>query len=403
MKIRIGFLSVFNYGSNIGGVENHIYFLSHELIKIGYDILVFQPVEQEKFYDEEKFFGQVKVIYIPVKNQKFIQKLTKYNGNNFVGFLTSFLNKAKYIREYKQIANKILEYGCNIIHQHDFISNIFTTKYLSKKGVKVVLTNHTGEYLFFKKNLLGRLILRFFLSHYGFIIGPSKELTPIEYNKNSYTIYNGVDLNTFYKLSYEEKKLIRKKYNISEDDFVILCPRRWAPTKGVIYLVESIVKYNYGKNFKFLFAGSDYDGYIKYTNKINKMIESSGKIEQIIKLGNLSIEKMQEVYNIADVVVIPSLMEAVSLSALEAMATGTPVISTNVGGMSELIKNEVNGILINPKSPEEIYKAIMKLKNNHELYSLISENSLETAKKFSWNSIANKISELYQMLLKNQI
>jgi len=396
--MKICFLSVFNFGSNIGGVENHIFFLSNELKKLGNEIIIFQPIEEEKYLEEIKFYNQIKVIYIPVKTPAIVKYLSKFNGNKLIGFFTAFLNKAKYILEYKRIANKILEYNCDIVHQHDFISNIFTTKYLNKRKVKTVLTNHTGEYLFFQKNFFGRLLLKYFLSHYKFIIGPSKELTPIKYNKNSYTIYNGVNLEIFYELSKERKEFIREKYHISPDDFVILCPRRWAPTKGVIYLVESIVNYDYPENFKFLFAGSNYDGYPKYANKINQIIQKSEKKNQIIKLGNLSIEEMQEVYNIADIVIIPSLMEAVSLSAVEAMATGTPVISTNVGGMPELIENEVNGLLINPKSSKEIYEAIMKL-TDKKLYEFIRNNSLHTAKNFSWAFIAKKTNNLYKEIL----
>ena len=46
--MKIGFLSIFSYGSSIGGVENHIYYMSRELQKLGHDIIIFQPVEEER-------------------------------------------------------------------------------------------------------------------------------------------------------------------------------------------------------------------------------------------------------------------------------------------------------------------------------------------------------------------
>ena len=126
------------------------------------------------------------------------------------------------------------------------------------------------------------------------------------------------------------------------------------------------------------------------------MIENSvsDAKNSIKKLGNLSIDKMCEMYNISDVVVIPSLMEAVSLSAIEAMATGTPVISTDVGGMPELIIDGENGLLIRAESEKEIYTALMKLANL-DLYNKIKMNSLDTANKFSWKSIAMQTNKLY--------
>lgn len=394
--MKVGLLSVFNYGSNIGGIENHIYFISNELKKLGNELIIFQPIEKEKYTEKERYIDGIKIVFISIEALGLFKILSKFNGSKTIGFLTAFLNKAKYIFHYKKIAQEILKYNVDIVHQHDFISNIFTTKYLARIGVKVALTNHTGEYLFFKKSFFGRLLLKFFLKHYVFIVGPSKELTPFQYNKNSYTIYNGVDLDIFCQFSNVEKIRLRKSHGFDQNDIIIFCPRRWAPTKGVIYLIESILKNKYSNNYKFLFAGSDYDGYPLYKKQINQMIENSvsDAKNSIKKLGNLSIDKMCEMYNISDIVVIPSLMEAVSLSAIEAMATGTPVISADVGGMPELIIDGENGLLIRAESEKEIYAALMKLANL-DLYNKIKINSLDTANKFSWKSIAMQTNKLY--------
>lgn len=400
--MNIAFLSVFNYGSNIGGVENHIYFMSNELKKMGNDIIIFQPIEECKANKEKINIDNITIIYIPIKSLKIFNFLSRFNGNKFFGFLTAFLNKAKFILSYRKIAKEILKYDIDIIHQHDFISNIFTTKYLHKKNKKIILTNHTGEYLFFKKNIYGRFLLKYLLRHYDAIIGPSLELTPFNFHGNVYTIHNGVNNSIFYEFNKTKKSQLRTKYNYKEEEILIFCPRRWAPTKGVIYLIESIINNEYPSNYKFLFAGSDYEGYSAYRNKINKILyEHNISKNQVVKLGNLNINDMCIYYNISDIVVIPSLMEAVSLSAIEAMATGTPVISTNVGGMPELIENNKNGLLIQPKSEKEIYDAIMKLKDK-TLYNKIKSESIKTANKFSWESIAKQTFSLYLQIRKTK-
>ncbi|WP_223508521.1 MULTISPECIES: glycosyltransferase family 4 protein [unclassified Pseudomonas] len=393
--MKIGFLSVFNYGSSIGGVENHIYFISQELSALGHDVIIFQPYENlttnEPSISKD---DNVTIVKIPIKPNSLANFLNRYNGAGSLGFLTGFLNKAKYLLHYRQVANIIESYNCDLIHQHDFISNVLTTKRLSKRGTPCILTNHTGEYLFFKKSFFGRVILKLILLHYRAVIGPSKELTPSEHH-NSTTIYNGADLSLFKSSSEDQKKSIRTALQLKEEDFIVLCPRRWAPTKGVLYLIESIVSKNYDKKIQFLFAGSDYDGYEKYRTKLMSILENSNQQANVKLLGNLSIPKMVEAYSIADVVIIPSLMEAVSLSAIEAMACGAVVISTNVGGMPELIKHQENGLLIPPKSPEEIHEKITLLFQNREMLHNIQNNGFSTVVDFTWKSIASKTDAIY--------
>ena len=163
----------------------------------------------------------------------------------------------------------------------------------------------------------------------------------------------------------------------------------------MLYLIESIVSKNYDQKIKFLFAGSDYDGYEKYRTKLMSILENSNQQASVKLLGNLSIPKMVEAYSIADVVIIPSLMEAVSLSAIEAMACGAVVISTNVGGMPELIKHQENGLLIPPKSPEEIHEKITLLFQNREMLHNIQNNGFSTVVDFTWKSIASKTDAIY--------
>lgn len=394
--MKIGFLSVFNYGSNIGGIENHIYFMVNEFVSLGHEVVIFQPVLSDSNKVETVVKDGLKIIKIPIPDSSFLSFFNRFNGAGSFGFLTAFFNKAKYFLYRKKIARIILKYNVDIIHQHDFISNIFTSKLLAKNNVKTVLTNHTGEYLFLSKTYIGRLFLKYCLQHFSFVIGPSGELTP-DFVRNKVTIHNGVDPKRFYIVSDMEKEDIRRKYGLKCSDYIVVCPRRWAPTKGVIYLIESIVKYDYPENYKFLFAGSDYDGFPKYKERINDLILSSGK-KNIIKLGNLNIEQMNEIYNISDLVVIPSLMEAVSLSAVEAMATGTPVISTDVGGMPELIKSGTNGMLVAPKNSAALHDAIIKF-SDLEFYEKIRNSSIVTALDYTWHQKAVETLKVYDKVL----
>ncbi|QCU89548.1 glycosyltransferase family 4 protein [Thiomicrorhabdus sediminis] len=398
--MKIVFLSVFNYGSNIGGIENHIYFISQELQKLGNDITIVQPIDDDFMQKESIVVDGVSVQYVPVKSPRIFKWTNKFNGAKFGGFLSAFLNKAKFVIGRKKIAKEIALLKPDLVHQHDFISNMFTTKYLNNEGVKCILTNHTGEYLFFRKYFIGRWLLKYLLSHFRFIIGPSKELTP-NFLVPSKTIHNGADLNFFKSLSLEDKNKIKIAMGISVDDVVISCPRRWAPTKGVVYLVKSIIDNEL--EFKkrkavFLFAGSDYEGYPKYLEEIKSHLSKLNDGSLVRLLGNLNIDEMKCLYQVSDIVVIPSLMEAVSLAAVEAMSTGVPVVATDVGGMPELIKDRENGLLVKPENSNELYLAVEELLDNRKLYEAIKKKSLATSKKYDWAYIAKETDKIYKMI-----
>jgi glycosyltransferase involved in cell wall biosynthesis len=104
-------------------------------------------------------------------------------------------------------------------------------------------------------------------------------------------------------------------------------------------------------------------------------------------------------YQSADLVVIPSLMEAVSLAALESMACGTPVISTNVGGMPEIIQEGKTGYLVNPGHPDELVEAIRRIYNEPEK-ATISEEALNMVRRqYDWSVIAQATEDVLREAL----
>jgi glycosyltransferase involved in cell wall biosynthesis len=264
----------------------------------------------------------------------------------------------------------------------------------------VVLTNHSGEYLMLNRYAWVRFFLRWALGHYKAVIGPSKELTP-DFVKKSVTIHNGVDTSVFSPLSTEQR--LAKKIELFGDAerFVIFCPRRWAPSKGIIFLAKAIHQLNEINDFKsklvFAFAGDD-TRYPVYTEKIKSQLAD---LEiKVIRLGDLEPAKMIPYYQSADLVVIPSLMEAVSLAALEAMACGTPVVSTNVGGMPEIITDGETGYLVNPGQPDELAEAIQRIYNEPEKATIAKEAINRVRQRYDWSVIAEATEEVLSETLQ---
>ncbi|MDD2400601.1 MAG: glycosyltransferase family 4 protein [Clostridia bacterium] len=170
----------------------------------------------------------------------------------------------------------------------------------------------------------------------------------------------------------------RKKDHIKH--LRILYPRRISPERGFSILINVITpllaEYD---NIEFQFAiDTNFPENLKHfqawhENEVNK--------ERIL-LCHPDFQSMPKVYDAADIVVIPSLYsEGTSFSCLEAMAMGKAIIATNVGGLTNLIIDGYNGLLIHP-SQESLFQALRFLINNHPTRSYLGANALATSQAF---------------------
>jgi len=399
-KLKIIFLSINVFGRTIGGIENHIYYLSKALSEKGIEIDIVQPICSNHKKIEVESVGKVTVhrLYLKIPLFTIFNKIDEFHDDSIFGMVLAYIGKAKYILCTNKVVNYIKKLNPDVIHQHDYISNIFATKILAKKYI-TILTNHTGEYLFLNKWFFTRKIQEKLIAHFNFIIGPSKQLTPNR--NNSMYIPNGVDTNFFYPLDEKEIELKKQKMGYNEK-FIILCPRRWAPTKGIIYLAKAIklLEDKLSADVIFLFAGSNYEGYKKYREKVFKIL--LGLNVEIKMLGNLDAIALREYYQISDLVIIPSLMEATSLSALESISCGCPVLCTKVGGMPDIIKENYNGWLAEPMDEKSLAH---KIQESYEVLTnlyqrqRIRKNCREfVISQFSWNKIACETIKIYKKL-----
>ncbi len=394
---------------SIGGVENHVYNLSKELVKKDIIVKIINPVinlGKNDIYDLEG----IEVHKITVGNDEDERKYLKYKSKskqNLFGFFNGYKRKCYY----NKFSNDVYEYILKdiqlerpdkfILHQHDFISSIKLSKKLSKK-YNIIFTNHTGEFLFLKKLPFSNSIIKKLTNHFKFITAPSNELADFKgiRNENTYSfLSNGVDVKKFLPVTEIEKNNLRDKYNIPKDRVVIICPRRWAPTKGVIYLVKAIDilinQYNID-NISFVFAGNDYLDYPEYRDEILNIIKNKSLREYVYLQGNIDYKIMNELIKMSDIVAIPSLMEAISLSALEGMACGKIIIGTNVGGFPQIIKNTENGFLVEPEDEEKLAQIIKDVSSGGYNNIKICEKARKFVEvKYSWEFICSNTIDIY--------
>ncbi len=115
----------------------------------------------------------------------------------------------------------------------------------------------------------------------------------------------------------------------------------------------------------------------------------------IIFAGRLDRNAMAQAYRAADIAINPSLVDNMPVSMLEALASGVPVVSTNVGGVPFIVKDEQTALLVPPKSPDAMAKAILRLMDDAALSDKLIDNGLLEVQKFTWPQVWPLLSEVY--------
>ncbi len=156
-------------------------------------------------------------------------------------------------------------------------------------------------------------------------------------------IPNGVDLTHFAGL---DRSSARLRLNLSESEFVVGCVARLSPEKGVDLLLRAAAML---PNIKFIVAG---DG--PQRNRLTASAPANVRM-----LGHVPDTRL--IYAASDIIAIPSRSEGQGIVALEAMASGTAVVASNVGGLTETIENNKTGLLFAPENPSALAAAISAL------------------------------------------
>ncbi|AXI24805.1 glycosyl transferase family 1 [Methanofervidicoccus sp. A16] len=206
-------------------------------------------------------------------------------------------------------------------------------------------------------------------------------------------IYLGV--NEHYKpIPENEIEKIKYKYNLKFP--FILYVGSEQPRKNFPTLIKAFykLKTKYGfNNIKLVKAGNPQIS--KYKRKhIMKLIDKLNLQKDIIFTGYVPEEDLPALYNAADLFVYPSIYEGFGLPPLEAMACGTPVITSNTSSLPEVVGDA--GIMVDPYDVDGLSKAMYEVLTNDGLREELRKKGLERAKLFSWKECAEEHLKVYE-------
>jgi phenylacetate-CoA ligase len=133
--------------------------------------------------------------------------------------------------------------------------------------------------------------------------------------------------------------------------------------------------------------------------RLKELAKDLAANDSVTFLGRIPNERMPEIYRSCDIVINPSLVDNMPISILEALASGVPVVSTNVGGVPVLVEHNKTALLVPPKEPKSMANAVLELCRDYGRYTQIRDAGLQLAKRFSWESVRGQWVGVYSTAL----
>lgn len=203
----------------------------------------------------------------------------------------------------------------------------------------------------------------------------------------------GVDLSLFKPLDSDE---VRKRLGLNGEK-IVLYVGRIEPIKGLELLVQSAALIEGAGKLKVMVVGGD-TGQNGDTAHLKELAERLGIGHKLEFVGVVDQRLLPLYYNVADVCVVPSHYESFSLAALEALACGTPVVASRVGGLPSVIQHGRSGYLLSWRCPEPFADSIQMILSSKGLKTSMSQAARSRAEEMGWNRVAEETYALYNSL-----
>ena len=392
-------------GKDTGGMNVYVRELTRQLGKMGIHVDVFTRSQDDHVPHvlHELGYGN-RVVHVPAGPEHPVPK------QELVNYIPQFVEGIKTFA-----CEKGIKY--DIIHSHYWTSGIAAAA-LSDLwgGTPIVHMFHTlgemknriartdaereGEYRINGEKQVLRRADRV-------VVATIAELTQLRFlykaNQSKLVIIPpGVDVSHFYPIPADEAKMY---VGLKPDDHMVLFVGRIEPLKGVDTLIQamSCVQLKQDQPVHLAIIGGDPAASPQEMSaemaRLQKLCDDLAVGQTVVFLGKRDQDKLPYYYSAAQLLVMPSHYESFGMVALEAMACGTPVIASEVGGLAYLVRDGETGFTIPDQDPEALCEKISWLLNDHDLHKTMSQRAVEYAQDYAWEKIANQILGVYEGLV----
>jgi len=297
----------------------------------------------------------------------------------------------KVLKAIFEVSKIVKRFDIDVIHAQTRVTQVvgFFASGLCK--AKLVTTCHG----FFRRNIgrglfpaWGKRVIAISPAVQGHLIDDFR----VDKNRIS-LIYNGIDVKKFLKdFSEEEKDSLKDRFGIKKGFCTIGTIARFTPDKGhdvLLYALREILKKK--PSIQLVFVG---DG--KERSKIVALTEELNLSDNVVFVSTQL--NTADVLSIIDVFMFtPKRKEGLGIALLEALASGRAVVATNVGGISNVIEDNINGFLVPPSRPEELVEPVLRLLEDRGLYKRMSHTARQKViEKFSIEGMVDRVQALYR-------
>ncbi len=395
-------------GKDTGGMNVYVHQLTRHLGKLGIHVDVFTRSQDEHVPHVLHDLGFCnRVVHIPAGPEFPLPK------KELVRYIPKFVEGIQEFADKKNI-------HYDLIHSHYWMSGIAAIQLKEKWQVPMINMFHTlvlmknriaqssseieGEYrLDGEKEVIQKAD--------RIIAATLAEKSQLEFlyetpSKQIAVIPPGVDTSHFYPIPQEEAKEV---IGVPPNNRIILFVGRIEPLKGIDTLIRAISIIQQSGELaccphQIAIIGGEPNVRPEEMNvemaRLQDMVKSLGIENFVMFLGKQDQKFLPYYYSAAEVVVMPSHYESFGMVALEAMACGTPVVASQVGGLAFLVQDGKTGFVIQGNDPALLADRLIQLIKNSELQQQMSKNSEVYAKQYAWDIISTKILQVYQEELK---
>jgi phosphatidylinositol alpha-mannosyltransferase len=370
--MKIGLVSPYDY-SHPGGVINHVSYLAHHLHLMGHQVKIIAPVRRTG----TRYFGEeVTAIGRPIP--------IPYGGTTARIPLSPWLPY--------QVQKVLEREAFDIVHLHEPFIPMLSLSVLRESSALNVGTFHAchkGSFLYWMNQPAMRKLGR---RLHGKIAVSKPALDYISrYLPGEYHIIpNGVDVHHYQPEGPRREELLDGKLNI----FFV---GRLEERKGVGDLIRacSIVKKSF-HNFRLVIAGPGIRLRYYYQALARSLVG-----DNVIFTSYVPFNELPQYYRTADIFCAPATGgESFGIVLLEAMASGTPIVATDIAGYASVLTSGKEGLLAKPEDPRSLAEALLTLLNDRQARLKMGQGGLDTAGKYSWENVSSRVLEFYQSLSK---
>lgn len=352
----------------VGGLESHVYYLCRALVKSGHSVSVVTSRSLPEARGREVMEG-IEVFR------------TWFPGRNPAGWIAHALGSVPRTRR--------LAYRADIVHAQAFQSVAPCALAVRGRAVPLVATLHTSHFLKRAEKPAWQRILRKTVEAPSHVFAASSEIARVAERLapgvRVEALTNGVETELFRPVKPAFPKGDRRR---------LIVPRRLFEKNGVEYFVRALPLIAEQVDVEALLVG---DG--PERRRLEELASQLGVEGRLKFLGSQPNAEMPSLLSSAELAIFPSLMEATSVAALESLACGIPVAASRVGGLPEIIDDEVGG-LFEPADPADLARVVVGLLARPDLPALGRQGRERVTAQWSNRRLADRHLEVYEDLLR---